>query len=156
MKTFALDIGNRYVGIAATDHVDSNLAYRYGTIDRKTQDALVVLFDYIKKESIDTLVLGIPYHMEDGSETQQTAKTREFISQIKEKLGQSINYVEVDETLTSRAAKENLQYEGVDANQEHAEAARIMLQEFVSSTAVIPAREPGSRHVDVDSGSSPE
>ncbi|MDA1169513.1 MAG: Holliday junction resolvase RuvX [bacterium] len=133
MKVLALDIGNRYIGVAATDHMDEKLAYRYATIDRKTQDNLAILSNYINKESIDTLVLGVPYHMEDGSETQQTQKTREFISQIKEKFGVDMHYIEVDETLTSRTAKDNLLQEGSDLTQEHAEAARIMLQEYLSS-----------------------
>ncbi len=135
MKPLALDIGNRYIGVAITDHVDTSLAYRYGTIDRKTQDALATLADYVTKESIDTLILGVPYHMEDGSETQQTKKTKEFTAQLQEKLGSNINYIEVDETLTSRAAKENLQHEGADVSEEHADAARIMLPEYIT---VIP------------------
>ncbi len=134
MKPLALDIGGRYIGIAAADHVDSSLAYRYGTIDRKVQDVFAALKEMIQKEGIDTLVLGIPYHVEDGSETQQTKKTREFIAQLKEALEKSISYIEVDETLTSLAAKENLKGEGADMKEEHAEAARVMLQEYLAHT----------------------
>ena len=156
MKVLALDIGNRYIGIATTDHVDVKLAYRYATIDRKTQDVLSVLQEIVNQEYITSLILGVPYHFDDGSETQQTKKTKEFISSLKEKFGDSLEYIEVDETLTSRTAKENLKHEGSDQSQEHAEAARIMLQEYINHSAVIPASEPGSRRDDVDSGSSPE
>ncbi|HLC48793.1 MAG TPA: Holliday junction resolvase RuvX [Candidatus Andersenbacteria bacterium] len=141
----ALDIGNRYIGVAAADHVDASLAYRYTTIDRKTQDARTVLADIITKESIDTLVLGVPYHIQDGSETQQTKKTRQFIALLKKTFDPAISYIEVDETLTSMQAKENLQHEESDTKEEHAEAARIMLQEFLSSATVMPdlIRHPG-------------
>lgn len=133
MKALALDIGDRYIGLSVTDHVDETLAYRYGTIDRKTQDAVFELQTIIQKESIDTLILGVPYHVEDGSETAQTKKTKDFISALKEKLGSSLMYVEVDETLTSLAAKENLKAEGLDMAQEHAEAARVMLAEYLAT-----------------------
>lgn len=134
MKALALDIGDRYIGIAATDHVDETLAYRYGTIDRKKEDAFTVLAGMVAKESIDTLILGIPYHVEDGSETEQTRKTKDFISALKERLGSSVGYIEVDETLTSFQAKENLKTEGIAATQEHAEAARVMLKEYLVSS----------------------
>ncbi len=132
MNPLALDIGNRYIGVAVVDHVDPSLAYRYGTIDRMTQDVLFELERIITAKSVTTLVLGVPYHMEDGSETVQTKTTREFISSIQEALGSSVTYVEVDETLTSHAARENLRHEGLDTTQEHAEAARIILQEFLA------------------------
>jgi putative transcription antitermination factor YqgF len=133
MNIAALDIGNRYIGVAMTDHVDSKLAYRFATIDRKTQDVFLRLQEIVTNESVSKLLLGVPYHVEDGSETQQTKTTKAFIARVQEKLGSDIEYVEVDETLTSRAAKENLQLEGIDASEEHAEAARIMLQEYIRS-----------------------
>lgn len=130
-RILALDIGDRYVGIAATDHIDESLAYRYGTLDRKGEDVLSALADIIHKESIDTLILGVPYHVEDGSETAQTRKTKDFINAVKGKFGSSVGYVEVDETLTSLQAKENLKIEGIDNTEEHAEAARVMLKEYL-------------------------
>lgn len=129
-RVLALDIGDRYIGIAATDHMDF-LAYRYGTIDRKTQHAFSVLADIVKKEQIQKIIFGIPYHLEDGSETEQTRKTKDFINAMKGKFGSSVGYVEVDETLTSFQAKENLKSEGIDNTQEHAEAARVMLKEYL-------------------------
>jgi putative holliday junction resolvase len=133
MKYFALDIGDRYIGIATTDHVTESLVYRYGTIDRKVQNPFVVLRDMIQKESVDALVLGIPYHVEDGSETAQTRNTKEFIAFLKETFGSLVTYIEVDETLTSFQAKENLKNEQIGMNEEHAEAARVMLQEYLVS-----------------------
>lgn len=120
--------------MATTDHVDTSLAYRYGTIDRKTQDVFAVLQDAITRESIDTFILGVPYHIEDGSETAQTRKTKDFITLLKAKFGATITYIEVDETLTSMQARENLKSELVDKSQEHAEAARVMLDEYLAKS----------------------
>lgn len=131
MRAIALDVGDRYIGVASQDHTDA-IAYRYATLDRKQQNVLKDLQDIITNESIDTVIVGVPYHVEDGSETEQTRKTRVFIESLKTHLSPSIAITEVDETLTSRQARELLQGEGVDMSQEHAEAARIMLQEFIT------------------------
>jgi putative transcription antitermination factor YqgF len=130
-RAIALDVGDRYVGIAATDHIDA-IAYRYATIDRKQSEPFSVILDIVKKESIQEIVIGVPYHVEDGSETQQTKKTLDFISQLKEHIGSGVSYVQVDETLTSSQAKQNLKELGASVHEEHAEAARLMLQEYLS------------------------
>lgn len=130
-RAIALDVGDRYIGIAAMDHIDA-IAYRYATIDRKQSDPFSVILDIVKKESIQEIVIGVPYHVEDGSETAQTKKTLDFIHQLKEHTGPSIMYIQVDETLTSSQAKQNLKESGASIDEEHAEAARLMLQEYLS------------------------
>lgn len=130
-RAIALDVGDRYVGIAATDHIDA-IAYRYATIDRKQSEPFSVILDIVKKESIQEIVIGVPYHVEDGSETEQTKKTLDFISQLKEHVGSGVSYIQVDETLTSSQAKQNLKELGTSVHEEHAEAARLMLQEYLS------------------------
>lgn len=131
MNALALDIGDRYIGVAATDHTDP-IAYRYTTIDRRAVDVFTELSEVLVKTGATTVVVGVPYHVEDGSETNQTAKTREFIASLRTASSNLVNIIEVDETLTSREAKQTLQTEGADSSQEHAEAARIILQEFLT------------------------
>ncbi|MEO6077203.1 MAG: Holliday junction resolvase RuvX, partial [Candidatus Andersenbacteria bacterium] len=75
---------------------------------------------------------GVPYHVEDGSETQQTKLTRDFLSELKNKLELALDIVEIDETLTSKEAKRTLAIEGAQATEEHAEAARILLAEYLA------------------------
>lgn len=130
MNAMALDVGDRYIGVAVTDHADT-IAYRYTTIDRTTSDYLADLSGIRTATGADTIIVGVPYHVEDGSETQQTHKTRAFIQELRAMLGDTVNIIEADETLTSREAKQTLQAEGADMSQEHAEAARIILQEFL-------------------------
>ena len=131
MNALALDVGDRYIGIAATDHADP-IAYRYATIDRKKSNTMKELTAAKSATGADTILVGVPYHIEDGSETAQTQKTYEFIQDLRAFFGDTVTVVEADETLTSREAKKTLQLEGADISQEHAEAARILLQEFIA------------------------
>ena len=130
----ALDIGNRYIGIAAVDH-SGKIPYRYTTIDRKKEDVFAALKKICEQEHITTIVAGVPFHVEDGSETQQTKKTRAFIAELKTVLTDISEYVEIDETLTSQEAKRLLGIEGASADQEHAEAARILLSEYLAQAS---------------------
>ncbi|OGY36004.1 MAG: hypothetical protein A3E36_04260 [Candidatus Andersenbacteria bacterium RIFCSPHIGHO2_12_FULL_45_11b] len=127
----ALDIGNRYIGIATVDH-SGKIPYRYATIDRKSEDALAALKKICDEEKISIIVAGVPFHVEDGSETDQTRKTREFIAQLKTVLPDILEYIEIDETLTSQEAKRLLGIEGAPIAEEHAEAARILLYEYLN------------------------
>lgn len=129
-RAIALDVGDRYIGVAATDHTDA-IAYRYATIDRTLLDPLIALADVVRAESIEKIIIGVPYHVEDGSETQQTQKTRAFIQELRSALPHTLTYIEVDETLTSSQAKSNIAVEGVSEKEEHAEAARMMLEEYL-------------------------
>jgi putative transcription antitermination factor YqgF len=131
MRAIALDIGNRYIGIAMQDHA-SDITYRYSTLDRKKEDVFLLLNKICSEENIDTIVAGIPYHVEDGSETEQTRLTRAFLVELKNKIKSVLNIVEIDETLTSKEAKRTLAIEGAQATEEHAEAARILLAEYLA------------------------
>ncbi len=133
-NVLALDIGGRYIGIAAIDH-SGKIPYRYGTIDRKQEDAFEALKKICEKEAITCIVAGVPFHVEDGSETQQTVKTRQFIAQLKALLPNILEYIEIDETLTSQEAKRLLDIEGAPSTQEHAEAARILLSEYLAQAS---------------------
>lgn len=131
MNAISLDVGDRYIGVAATDHSDA-IAYRYTTIDRKKSNAMAEIIVILAATGANIIVVGVPYHIEDGSETTQTQKTYEFIQELRGAIDESVSVSEVDETLTSREAKQTLALEGVDISEEHAEAARIMLQEVLS------------------------
>jgi len=156
-RALALDIGNRYIGVAMQDHA-STITYRHATIDRKKENPYVSIQNICESEKVDTVVVGIPYHVEDGSETNQTRITRDFIADFKNINLMALNIVEMDETLTSKEAKRLLAIEGGSNTEEHAEAARILLAEYLGSGVVIPAREPESRQAaqssDVDLESS--
>lgn len=133
-SVIALDIGGRYIGIATMDH-SGKIPYRYATIDRKKEDAFGVLKNICAQEQVFTIVAGVPFHVEDGSETQQTIRTRAFIDELKKALPEVREYVEIDETLTSQEAKRLLAIEGAPISEEHAEAARILLSEYLAQSS---------------------
>ena len=124
----SIDLGDRHVGLAATD-ADGRLTYRYGTIDRKAADALEEIKKIVEKEKISTLVIGVPIGLE-GGESAQTAKTRKFIRRLKAALP-DMKIEEISEVLSSVEARANLQAEGGGDNLEHAEAARILLEDYL-------------------------
>ncbi len=133
-SVIALDIGDRYIGIATLDH-SGKIPYRLKTIDRKKDEAIAVLKSICEQEQVSTIVAGMPYHVEDGSETKQTEKTRIFIAELRTVLPEAIDYVEIDETLTSQEAKRLLGIEGVALREEHSEAARILLSEYLAQSS---------------------
>lgn len=126
-----VDYGSRYVGLAATD-IDGRITYRYGTVDQKQQALLPRLREIIDKERIATVVVGVPLSLE-GNETDQTRTIKAFIVSLKEFLGDTPQVVTVDETLTSVEAASRIKQEGGKKEDEHAEAARIMLDDFLRS-----------------------
>jgi putative holliday junction resolvase len=129
----ALDIGDRYIGLAATDH-EGRLTYRYGTIDRKSVDGLVELQKIVEKEKTQVLVVGVPIGLE-GQETKQTVKTREFIVRLKATLPSALEIAETSEVLSSVEARQNIKAEGGEKTLEHAEAARILLEDYLKQSS---------------------
>lgn len=129
----ALDYGDRYIGVAATD-IDGKIPYRHSAIDQKHQDALLHIKEIVLKEQAVKVLVGVPVNLE-GEETEQTHKTLEFIEELREVLGESVDVEGVDETLTSIEAQRVLKHEGGDQKDEHAEAARLMLSDYLKTLA---------------------
>lgn len=129
-----LDYGDRYIGIAATD-TEGRIPYRYGTIDQKMQNALHEIQQIVEKERIVRVLVGVPLSLE-GNETQQTHKTLAFVEALRAEVGPMAEIETIDETLTSVEAARLLQYEGGKKEDEHAEAARLMLQDHLRQLSV--------------------
>lgn len=125
-----LDYGSRYIGVAATDY-EGRIPYRYGVIDQKETPAVAALKEIVEKERIVKILLGVPISLE-GKETQQTHDTLAFMEQLQQALGEEIEIEPVDETLTSVEAQLNIKAEGGQASDEHAEAARLMLVDYLA------------------------
>ncbi|MBC7425156.1 MAG: Holliday junction resolvase RuvX, partial [Bacteroidia bacterium] len=99
-RILALDYGLQRVGVAVTDPLRM-FAQPLTTVD--TRLILDYLKDYLSKESVDIIVLGLPTRF-DGSDTHATS----FVNIFAEKLRTTfpaVNLVMADERLTSRMAK---------------------------------------------------
>lgn len=127
----SIDYGSRYVGLAATDH-EGRIPFRYGVIDQKKQDIWEGIHDAIAKERIQKIIVGLPLNLE-GEETAQTRETQVFIDKLIAKVT-PILVESVDETLTSVEAGRMIKAEGASSHLEHAEAARIMLEDYLVSS----------------------
>lgn len=128
----ALDVGDVRIGVAIASLI-AKLPSAYTTLDRKTQpNILEWLVDFVKKESIQLLVVGLPRDM-SGQETEQTKKIKEFVKEIENFI--DIPIIMQDEAVTSIEAENRLKasgkpYEKADID---AEAACIILQDYLSS-----------------------
>ncbi len=99
-KIAALDLGDKWTGIAITDPL-CMFPKPYTTVQTKE------LFDYLKKfltkEPIKSIVVGLPKTMR-GSESEQTKKVRTHFQQLQEYFTQ-VTWHLCDERLSSKRAK---------------------------------------------------
>lgn len=129
MKVLCLDYGERYIGLAISDG-EGRLALRYGVIDQKGKNGLDEIERVVVNEKIEQVLVGVPVGLA-GQETNQTRVTLAFMETLRDKLGVSILVEGVDETLTSVEAAQTIAAEGGKVNDEHAEAARLMLEQYL-------------------------
>jgi putative holliday junction resolvase len=102
-KIAALDVGDVRIGVAITP-IGVRIAQPYGHFVR--DDFIVkTIQDFVQKESIDTLIVGLPLGMQ-GQETRQTQLVRDFTAMLKQHL--SVPILFQDETLTSVKAEQEL------------------------------------------------
>ena len=80
-RIIAFDIGDKRVGVAVSDPF-GNMALPLETYWRKgfRTDAQYLVY-LAKKQGAETIVCGLPVNF-DGSESEQTVKTREFIAEL--------------------------------------------------------------------------
>lgn len=126
----ALDYGDRYIGLAAGQPPETPV-HRRGTIDQKSESAIKQIQEIVLHEGIHTVLVGVPIGLA-GEETEQTHKSLVFIEKLRESLSAEVDVEGVDETLTSVEAAQNISREGVGKEHEHAEAARLMLIDYIA------------------------
>ncbi|MBR2350094.1 MAG: Holliday junction resolvase RuvX [Clostridia bacterium] len=111
MRKLALDVGDVRIGLATSD-IMGIIASGYETYTRKSlaQDYAYIA-DFCKKNSVDTLVIGLPVNM-DGTEGPRVEVTREFANGLQEYV-EGIKIVYQDERLTTVQAERMLIQGGV-------------------------------------------
>ena len=102
MIVIAFDIGDKRIGVAATDPLGM-MALPVETYFRKnTADDVKYLAALAKAKGAELIVCGMPVNF-DGSESVQTVKTRKFIELLKEHT--DIPIVLEDERFTTMEAR---------------------------------------------------
>ncbi|MFC4804467.1 Holliday junction resolvase RuvX [Filifactor villosus] len=105
MRTMALDIGDKRIGMAISDLMGWTAQPLY-TIHRKNLEKdMEEIVENIDKYLPTTLVVGLPKNM-DGSSGFQADKTIEFVERLKEKLPDNIEVVYQDERLSTKSASQ--------------------------------------------------
>lgn len=137
-RILALDIGDRRIGIARSD-LSGMLASPLGTIEyHEKERACREIVEIAAKQGVARIIVGLPLSM-SGTESQQTAKTREFAA----KLGGYTNiplvfYDERLSTVTAREKRREAQNkrkkskEGLDAA-----AAAVILQAYLDEKGAV-------------------
>ncbi len=132
MRTLALDLGDRRIGVAVSDETGT-LASPVVTLQRvggkKDFESVGQL---ARQYEVQEVVVGLPLNM-DGSEGPQAEKVREFMVRLERRLGMPVR--PRDERLTSVAADELLQERGMDRHKRKGVidqvAAVLILQEHL-------------------------
>jgi putative Holliday junction resolvase len=127
MKILALDIGDRWTGVAISDPLGI-LSRPYDTC--KTNDLYIFLEKIIVKEHISTIVVGLPTTMR-GTQSDQTKKTIELMQELQSHFS-TITWKLWDERLTSKqAAGIKTTKTKEDKLRSHAIAAALFLSTYL-------------------------
>ncbi len=101
-RIIAFDIGDKRIGIAISDPFNE-MALPVETYWRKGfEKDIDYLIKIAKEKYAETIVCGLPLNF-DGSESEQTVKTREFIERLKQKT--DITVVTADERFSTMQAR---------------------------------------------------
>ncbi len=102
MKYIAFDIGDKRIGVAVSDPFGS-MALPLETYYRKNFNKdLEYLANLASSRYVDVIVCGLPLNF-DGSESEQTLKTKSFVEELKKHT--SIPIVFEDERFTTLEAR---------------------------------------------------
>lgn len=109
MRTLGIDYGNSRTGFAITDELNIT-AQGLETLNSNSNDKIILrkIDEYLEKYKIDTIVVGMPYHM-NGDISERAELTQKFIHKLKCKYNKlKIDYI--DERLTTVAAHKTMNF----------------------------------------------
>lgn len=135
-KYIAFDIGDKRIGIAVSDPFGS-MALPQETYWRKNLAADVkYLVKKAEERRADEIVCGLPLNF-DGSDSEQTVKTRAFIAELE--ANTSIKVVAFDERFSTREAHRVLISEDMSRDKRKtvvdAVAASFILEDYMRKVA---------------------
>jgi putative Holliday junction resolvase len=131
-RILCIDYGGKRTGIAVTDPLQI-IATGLTTID--TREFIAFLRNYIAKEPVERIIIGMPLNMDDTA-THATPLVEQAIKQLQKQFP-TIPVETVDERYTSKMAKAAMLEMGMKKKQRRDKklvdeiAATIMLQEYM-------------------------
>lgn len=127
MKKIALDIGDRWIGIAISDAIGM-LARPLETVE--STDLVAYLTTLLAKERVDTVIVGYPKTLR-GTESEQTKKITASFEQLSLQFTQ-VNWKLWDERMTSQQAAKLQKDTSKEAKQKsHSIAAALILTSYL-------------------------
>ncbi|HZH37401.1 MAG TPA: Holliday junction resolvase RuvX [Flavisolibacter sp.] len=132
-RILSIDYGKKRSGIAVTDPLKI-IATGLTTVE--TPKLLAFLRDYIKKEGVEQVIIGMPTNLDD-SDTHATPLVKKFIGLLQRNFP-ALPITEVDERFTSKMATQAMLDMGLKKKQRQNKAlkdeiaATIMLQEYMN------------------------
>lgn len=117
MQILGVDFGDRRIGLAVSDPTE-RIALGAGCLQvRSRREALASLSEFVAKNGIDEIVIGLPLTM-SGERGQRAQITEQFVDQLAREVSARIRLW--DERFTSEAARRSV----VDAGPGARRAAR--------------------------------
>ena len=115
MRILGIDYGDARVGLAISDALNIT-AQGLETVQRNGSDRTILrrLDEIMEQYDIDTIVVGMPLHM-NGSISERAIATEEFIHKLKCKYN-TLKIATVDERLTTVAAHKTMNLLDVNKN----------------------------------------
>ena len=112
-RILSIDYGEARVGIAITDALNIT-AQGLETIQRNNSDKIVLrrLDEIFEKYDVDTIVVGMPYHM-NVDKSQRAEVTEQFIHKLKCKYPKK-KIEQIDERLTTVEAHRTMNFLDID------------------------------------------
>lgn len=121
-----IDFGKADVGLALADS-ETRIAFAYKTL-KNDKDLLQKISEIINQEGVETVVIGIPSHINRFNVDYEGEKLGEI---IEDNFGVEVEYQ--NEMFTTKMAQQNLIERGVKGIKRYddQEAARIILQDWL-------------------------
>ena len=133
-RLLAIDYGTKRTGIAVTDELQIIAS---GLTTVSTPELITFLKDYISKEAVDKIVVGLPKQM-DNTDSESEVFIQKFLVKLEKQIP-NIPIVRVDERFTSKMAFQTMIDSGLSKKQRRNKAlvdeisATLILQSYMSS-----------------------
>ena len=133
-RILAIDYGTKRTGLAVTDEMQI-IASGLTTVE--TKELIPFLKQYVSKEIVDKIVVGLPKQM-DNTASESEVYIQKFLVQL-EKAMPEISVDRVDERFTSKMAFQTMIDSGLKKKQRRNKAlvdeisATLILQSYLSS-----------------------
>ena len=144
MRYLGIDMGARNIGVATGEIIASELTTLRSPKGKNFYEgqarveAISEIAKLVKTEEVDAIVFGLPIN-EDGGETEESKKIRDFAQELEGKLNIDVHLT--NETLTTFMAEDILESQGygpVEISERKDQlAATLILQQYIEENASV-------------------